>query len=154
MSHPKVLARLGYVGPEDPQHPVVIVKVDNRLPQFLISKIEEQGFFVTIDEEPTPILTVTAKKRTRRLEMTTHLIGIIKAWHDECCGVSQTVRTLLLQCDLPGFEVTRHTPSEDSQLVRLGALKCRLELAILLEEYEEAAQLRDEINRLTANPRA
>lgn len=150
MFYPKVLVRIGYLGPEDPQYPVVIVRVKDCVPGFLIAKLEEQGYFVEVETEPTHILTVTAKVRTRRLEMTAHLIGIIKAWHDECCGVSQIVRTLLLQTDYPGFETIRHTPSEDSAMVRLGTLKVRQELAIFIEDYEEAEQLQHQIDSLAA----
>lgn len=149
------IARVGlrYVGMHDPEHPVMIMQVNGGVSQLLTSRLEGEGFHVEIDREPTPIITVTADRRIRQLEMTAQLVGIIKAWHDECWGLMHVAHRLLIECDHPTFKTIRHAPSEDSRAVRLGELEWEQGLAVLMDRFEEAAQLQRQINNLVAAPR-
>lgn len=142
-----ILVQLSYTGPEDAQHPDIILNVDQRLPSLLISHIVEQGFFAVPDEK-NATFTVTAKFTTGRHAMTTRLMAIILAWFEEYSGFAAMDDTLVLQCALPMIDNVRHTPAEDSPLRRLGALKCEREVALFVEDYTAAAQLQDEINHL------
>jgi hypothetical protein len=137
----------------DPEHPVMIMQVNGGMSQLLISRLEEEGFHIEIDQEPTPILTVTTDKRIRQLEMTAQLVGIIKAWHDECWGLMHFAHRLLIECDHPTFKTVHHAPSEDSRGVRLGELEWEQGLAVMMDRFEEAAQLQRQINDLVATPR-
>jgi hypothetical protein len=151
MSHPLVVVRLSYPGDEDPRHPVAIIQVNDPLQEYLISRIQEEGLYVEIEGGPTAILTVSAKTRTSRYDLSLRLKDIITAGHDEYCGIIGSIRMLLLQCTLPVIGNIRHTPPADSRRVRLGALKCSKELALFLEDYTEAAQLQSEIDSLAAH---
>jgi hypothetical protein len=146
-----VVVRLSYPGDEDPRHPVAIIQVNDHLQDFLVSKIQEEGFYVEIEEGPTDILTVSARTRISRYDLSLRLKDIITAGHDEYCGIIGSIRMLLLQCTLPTIGNIRHTPSADSRRVRLGALKCSKELALFLEDYSEAAQLQAQIDSLAAH---
>ena len=152
MPHPGVYARIKYNGPEDPRYPLLYVRVfDDKIPpERLVAKLKENGFRVEVDRDPTIILTVIAKMRTRRVEMIDQLVEAMKAWHDEFCGELQVIKTLYLQCDLPAFEMIEHTPAEGSPRLRVGLLKSRLRVAIELQQFEDAVTLRDEIKELTA----
>ena len=153
MSHPKVFARIKYNGPEDPRYPLLLVRVfDDKIPpERLVVKLEENDFHVEVDRDPTIILTVIAKMRTKRVEMIDQIVEIMKAWHDEFCGELQVIKTLYLQCDLPAFRMVEYTPAEDSARMQLGLLRSRLWIATQLQQYEEAALLRDQINDLIAD---
>lgn len=148
-----VYVGIRFVGMQDPEHPVMIMQVNGCMSQLLISRLEESGYHVEIDQEPTPILTVTARKRIWRLEMTAQLVGIIKAWHDECWGLMHFAHRLRIESDHPTFKEVRHAPSEDSRGVRLGELEWEQGLAVLMSRFEEAARLQHQINDLVAAPR-
>ena len=148
-----VVVRLSYPGEEDPRHPVAIIQVNDSLQDFLISKIQDDGFYVEIEQGPTDILTVSAKMKTSRYDLSLRLKDIITAAHDEYCGAIGALRILLLQCTLPTIGNIRHTPSADSRRVRLGALKCSQELALFLEDYGEAAELQSQIDSLAVGSR-
>lgn len=150
MSQPEVVVRLACVNQLEVGFLVMIVKVGDYLPQTLIPKLEEQGFLVTVEEGPVPMLTVAAKTWIKRLEMTTQLIRTIKAWHDECCGYAETTCMLRLETDLANFEIIRHAPSPDSRHMHLGLLGAKKAVALLMEDYREVAKLQLEIDALAA----
>jgi hypothetical protein len=144
-----VIVRLNYPGPEDLQHPDLIMQVDGRLPEEFLSHIKEQGHFIVPDDQ-VDIYTVTARYTTGRYAMTARLIEIIKAWYEEYCGYAGMQNTLLIDCSLPAIgKVTHLAPDDDAPLRRIGTLKCQQEIAVGLEIYEEAARLQEEINGLT-----
>ncbi len=144
-----VIVRLNYPGPEDPQHPDLIMQVDGRLPEEFLSHIKEQGHFIVPDDQVNTY-SVTARYTIGRYEMTTRLIAIIKAWYEEYCCHSGIQNTLLIDCSLPAIgKKMLPAPDADSPLRRIGALKWEQEVAVVLEDYEGAAKLRDEIDSLT-----
>lgn len=150
MSNPKVLARINYDGPDNPKQPVVTVIVNDEVIHHLKEYLAAEDFFV--EHEDTDTLTVIAKKCMRRFEMTAQLIGTMKAWNDEYSGLVGIIHTLIIRCALPVFDPIRHTPSDDAPFVRVGTLKCKREVAVLIEDYKEAAKLQGEIDRLTPKP--
>lgn len=150
MSRDRLYMKLLYVDQEESDYPVMILRMDDQLPRTLIPKLTEQGFSVEAELKPIPMLTVTAKTKTKRLEMTAKLVRIIKAWHDECCGVGQFSCILQLESDLSGFKLIHHAPSPDSYFMHLGALKGRWAVAYLMEDYREMAQLQLKIDALAA----
>ena len=144
-----VIVRLSYPGPEDLQHPDLIMKVDGRLPKEFLSHIMEQGHFIVPDDK-SDTYTVTAKYTIARYEMTTRLIAIIKAWYEEYCCYTGVQNTLLIDCSLPAIGKKMHpAPDADSPQRRIGELKWKQELAVAIEDYEDAAELQKEINDLT-----
>ena len=147
-----VIVRLSYPGPEDLQHPDLIMQVDDRLPERFLSHIKEQGHFIVPDDKGDTF-TVTARYTIGRYEMTTRLIAIIKAWYEEYCGYAEIENTLLVECPLPEIGRVMHLASDDSPLRRIGILKFQQEIAVGLEDYEEAAELQKEINHLTVQPK-
>lgn len=144
-----VIVRLSYPGPEDLQHPDLIMQVDGRLPKEFLSHIMEQGYFVVSDDQVNTY-SVTAKYTIGRYEMTTRLIAIIEAWYEEYCCHTGIQNTLLIDCSLPAIGKKMHpAPDADSPQRRIGALKWKQELAVVIEDYEEAAELQKEIDDLT-----
>lgn len=143
-----VIVRLSYPGPEDLQHPDLIMQVDDRLPEGFLSHIKEQGHFVVPDDK-TDMYTVTARYTIGRYAMTTRLVAIIKAWYEEYCGYAGVENTLLIDCALPEIGKVIHLVPDDSLLRHIGTLKCQQEVAVGLEAYEEAGRIQEEINGLT-----
>lgn len=145
-----VIVRLSYPGPEDLQHPDLIMQVDGRLPKEFLSHIMEQGYFVVSDDQVNTY-SVTARYTIGRYEMTTRLIATMKAWYEEYCCYSGIQNTLLIDCSLPAIgKKMIPAPDAESPLRRIGALKWEQELAVVIEDYEEAEKLKKEINKLTA----
>lgn len=144
-----VIVRLSYPDPEDLQRSDLIMQVDGRLPEEFLSHIKEHGHFVVPDDKVNAY-SVTARYTTGRYAMTTRLIEIIKGWYEEYCCYSGVRNTLLIDCSLPAIGKKMHpAPDADSPQRRIGALKCRQELAVVIEDYEGAAELQKEIDDLT-----
>lgn len=143
-----VVVKLTYPGPEDPQHPDLIMQVDDRLPERFLSHIKEQGHHIVPDDK-SDTYTVTAKYTIGRYAMTTRLVAIIRAWYEEYCGYAGIGNTLLIECALPEVGKVMHFAPDDSPLRRIGTLRCQQELAVGLEIYEEAGKLQQEIDDLT-----
>lgn len=150
MSNPKTVARIKYDGPDDPKQPVITVIVNDEVIHHLKEYLEAEDYVVNFEDTDT--LSVIAKRCIKRFDMTYRLIGTMKAWNDEYSGLIGIIHTLLIRCELPVFDPIRHTPSDDAPFVRVGMLRLKQMVAVLIEEYEEAAQLQAQIDRLIAKP--
>lgn len=147
----EVEAELAYCGPYDPEHPEVIVKVGDAVPEFLVAKIMKEGFIVETDK--TGLLTISAGKKIRQLELTAQLVGLLEAWHEEYCGYTQYVRPLVIRCEHKDFRFIRYVPDERSAAMRLATLRWKQAVALFIEEYGDVATLQREIDALIIRSR-
>lgn len=145
--------RLGYPDLDDPRLPIMLIHVRDRsnLYQLLASCLEKQRYYVTVETEPTVILTVTARTtHMSRLEMTAHLIDVVKAWHDMSCGIAQVYKKILIMCDHPYFKAEHYGPPENSQMIRAGKMISEQAVLYLTGDCVAALELQDKIDNLIA----